>query len=144
MAGYEARTKASGADVGTFLVRVEPVARQAEARRLVAIFREVSGFEPRLWGPNIIGFGRYRYTYESGHSGEAPATGFSPRKAEHSIYIATGYAGQTALLAALGKHRVGKACVYLRHLDDADEAVLRRLIRAGLDELALRWPVLPE
>lgn len=135
------KTAATEADVAGFLAGVEPAAKRAEAERLDAIFREVTGWEPRMWGPTIVGYGRYRYTYESGRTGEMCATGFSPRKAEHSIYILPGYADYGAILRDLGKHRTGKACLYVRHLADIDEGALKRLIRAGLDDLAERWPV---
>ena len=143
MTSPEARTKPDPSAVAGFLTGVNPPARQAEAQRLVAIFRDVTGFAPLLWGSSIVGFGRYAYTYDSGHSGEAPATGFSPRKAELSLYLNAAQTDNSALLAQLGKHRTGKACLYLRHLDDADQAVLRRLIRVGLDDLAQRWTILP-
>lgn len=144
MAKYEAKTKAEPVSIEAFLQGVAPETRQVEARVLVALFRAATGFEPRVWGGGIVGFGRYAYHYASGHSGETLAAGFSARKAELSIYLQTGFAEREALLAQLGKHRVGKACLYLRHLSDADPAVLARLIRAGLDDLATRWAVLPE
>jgi len=138
------RTTATGAGVDAFLAAVEPPDRREDARRLDAIFREVTGFLPRMWGPSIVGYGRYAYTYDSGHSGEMCATGFSPRRAEHSIYILPGYADYGALLRDLGRHRTGKACLYVKRLADIDESVLRRLIRRGLDDLARRWPVTPD
>lgn len=143
MASPKAKTRPDPGAITGFLAKVEPPARRAEALRLVAIFRDVTGYEPQLWGSGIVGFGSYSYVYDSGHSGEAPAVGFSPRKAELSLYLNATQSDNAALLARLGKHRTGKACLYLRHLDDADEAVLRRLIRAALDDLALRWAVLP-
>jgi hypothetical protein len=117
--------------------------RQAEAAHLLQIFAGETGFQPYLWPGGIAGFGRYAYRYDSGHGGESLATGFSPRKAELSIYIMPGYADHSAILSRLGKHRMGQACLYLRHLKDADEAVLRELIRAGLADLAAKWPVTP-
>lgn len=115
--------------------------RRAEAMRLLAIFAEETGFQPQLWPGAIVGFGRYAYRYASGHAGESPAAGFSPRKADLSIYIMPGDADHGALRARLGKHRMGKACLYLRRLDDVDEGVLRALIRAGLADLKAKWPV---
>ncbi|MFN0114343.1 MAG: DUF1801 domain-containing protein [Paracoccaceae bacterium] len=124
-----------------FIAGVEPPERRAEAGRLDAIFRAATGWAPRLWGPSIVGYGRYAYTYASGHSGEMCATGFSPRKAELSIYILPGYQDYGAILADLGRHRTGKSCLYVRRLSDIDEAVLKRLIAAGVADLARRWPV---
>jgi Domain of unknown function (DU1801) len=140
---YEQKTKVEEQEVADWLEGVTPPARQAEARRLVQIFRDVTGWEPRLYTGGMVGFGRYAYTYDSGHSGHSMATGFAPRKAELSIYILPGYADFGALLARLGKHRMGKACLYLRHLSDADEGVLRELITAGLADLQKRWVVEP-
>jgi Domain of unknown function (DU1801) len=103
------------------------------------VFGEVTGWEPRLWGPSMVGFGRYVYRYDSGHGGESLATGFSPRKAELSLYGLLG--ADDALLAQLGPHRAGKGCLYVKRLAAVDEGVLRGLIRAGVAALSARWPV---
>ncbi|MCU0802085.1 MAG: DUF1801 domain-containing protein [Rhodobacteraceae bacterium] len=129
-------------DVGRWLATVVPE-RQAEAARLLQIFADETGFAPQLWPGGIVGFGRYAYRYDSGHGGISLATGFAPRKADLSIYIMPGDADHTAILVRLGKHRMGKACLYLRRLSDADEGVLRALIRAGLADLSGKWPVTP-
>ena len=138
MAGYQAKTKVEAVSTLDFLAGVGPTERQADARRLVQIYREVTGFEPANWA-TVIGFGRYAYTYESGHSGVAMAAGFAPLKAELVIYGLAEDPG--AGFEALGKHRRGKDCTYAKRLDALDEAVLRRMIRAGLDDLASHWPV---
>ena len=143
MAGSENKTRATEGSVADFLQAVEPERRRADAMRLDAIFREVTGFEPVMWGPSIIGYGRYHYRYASGREGDFLATGFSPRKAALSIYIMPGYADFGPILKALGKHKTGKSCLYINKLADIDEAVLKRLIRAGLDDLAKFWPVEP-
>jgi hypothetical protein len=127
-----------------FLARVVPEGRRAEAERLDAIFRAATGFQPRVWSGRILGYGRYAYRYASGHGGESLATGFAPGKAKISIYILPGYDEFGEILARLGPHRLGKACLYLRRLDGVDAAVLAQLIRAGLDLLSTRWTVLPE
>ncbi len=138
----EAKTKSAPLDRGAWLEGVEP-ARREEAERLLAIFAEVTGWEPRLWGPSMVGFGRYVYRYASGHGGESLATGFSPRKAELSIYLMAGGETLTPILARLGPHRITKACLYVKRLDAVDEGVLRELIRAGLAALRRQWPVHP-
>jgi hypothetical protein len=140
--GADARLKAAALDRASFLAGVDP-ARRAEAERLLSIFAEVTGWEARLWGPSMVGFGRYAYRYESGHSGESFATGFSPRKAELSIYLMAGDKTVGPILARLGPHRMGKACLYLKRLEPIDEQVLREAIRAGLDDLARHWTVHP-
>ena len=139
---YEAKTTSASLDPAGWLATVDP-ARQDEAQRLLTLFSTVTGWEPRLWGPSIVGFGRYAYRYDSGHSGEAAATGFSPRKAEIVVYILPGYAEFGGLLSRLGPHRIGKSCLYIRRLDRVDEAVLAELIRSGLADLAKRWQIYP-
>ncbi|MEL7345058.1 MAG: DUF1801 domain-containing protein [Pseudomonadota bacterium] len=138
-----AKTVSNDANVTAFLDTVEPAAKKADAARLDALFRDVTGFEPVMFGPSIIGYGRYQYTYQRGHSGVSLATGFSPRKAKHSLYIMPGYADFGGILARLGKHKMGKACLYVNKLADIDEDVLAELIRAGLDDLATRWTIEP-
>ena len=140
---YQQKTKVEDQPIATFLNSVTPPGRQTEARQLVTLFSDVTGYAPRIHTGGMVGFGLYAYTYASGHSGTAMATGFAPRKAELSIYVLAGYEGLGAMLDRLGKHRIGKACLYLRHLSDADETVLRELIAAGLADLKTRWPVLP-
>ncbi|MGL4309140.1 MAG: DUF1801 domain-containing protein [Paracoccaceae bacterium] len=140
---YEAKTR-QGGDVVAFIEAIAPPERRAEARVLRDLFGKTTGFPARMWGPSIVGFGRYAYRYESGHAGEAAATGFSPRKAEISIYIMPGYQDYSAILSRLGPHRLGKACLYIRRLDRIDTGVLGELIRAGLADLGKLWPVLPE
>lgn len=141
MAGYQAKTKVEDQPLVAFLDSVTPPSRQAEARVLAALFAEVTGFAPRVYTGGMVGFGRYDYTYASGHSGTSFATGFAPRKADLSIYLAPGLVQVTPLLSRLGKHRIGKGCLYLKHLSDADLDALRELIAAGLAELRTRWPV---
>jgi len=138
------KTKASGTDVETFLAGIEPPAKQADARALEQLFRRATGFSPRIWAGSIVGYGRYRYTYESGHSGEMCATGFSARKANIVIYVLPGYANFEDQLSLLGKHKLGKACLYINRLSDIDTAVLEEIIRAGLEDLATRWPITAE
>jgi hypothetical protein len=139
---YEAKTKSAALDRALWLAGVEEK-RRDEAARLLTIFGEVTGWEPRLWGPSMVGFGRYEYRYDSGHGGESLAVGFSPRKAELSLYGLIGGREAEALMARLGPHRAGKGCLYLRRLSAVDEAVLREMIRAGLEDLGRRWPVHP-
>ena len=139
----ENKTRPGPVAAEDFIAAVTPEARRDEARMLDTLFRRVTGFAPLMWGPSIIGYGRYAYRYASGHAGEAAATGFSPRKAEHSIYILPGYQDYGAILVRLGKHRTGKACLYVRHLSDIDMDVLGELIAAGLRDLQVQWPVSP-
>ncbi|WP_299780776.1 DUF1801 domain-containing protein [uncultured Roseobacter sp.] len=128
-------------EVATFLAAVTPERRHGEASVLDSLFREVTGWAPRLWSGGMLGYGTYDYTYASGRSGTFFATGFAPRKARLSVYIMPGYADFSAILADLGKHKTGKSCLYVNKLEDVDTEVLKRLVRAGLDDLASRWPI---
>lgn len=136
-------TTPSEIDLEAFLAGVEPEGRRDDARRLDRIFREETGFDPVLWGSSIIGYGRYDYTYASGHSGQTLATGFAPRKANMVVYIMPGYADFGGILKDLGKHKLGKSCLYLGRLKGINETALRQLIRAGLDDLSARWDIRP-
>lgn len=139
----ENKTAPTALPVETFLASVTPDVRRQEAMILDGLFRKVTGYEPVLWGPSIIGYGRYHYRYDSGREGTSLATGFSPRKDAVSVYIMPGYADFADILKDLGPHKLGKSCLYLKHLARIDLAVLERVIRAGLDDLRNRWPVLP-
>ncbi len=140
--GTENKTRGAPFDRAAYLAGVEGK-RQAEVERLLAIFGEDTGREPRLWGASMVGFGRHEYRYASGHGGESLVTGFSARTTELSIYILPGYADFGDILARLGPHRAGKSCLYLRRQEGVDEAALRALIRAGLADLARQWQVQP-
>lgn len=137
------KTQATPIPVETFLAGVEPQIKRDEARQLDALFRKVTGFEPAMWGPAIIGYGRYHYRYDTGREDDFLATGFSPRKAQHSIYILPGYADFGHILACLGKHTTGKSCLYVKRLSDIDMDVLAELIAAGLKDLGAKWTVHP-
>ena len=129
--------------VQKFIATVDPISKQEDAQVLDQLFREVTGFQPVMWGPSIIGYGQYHYVYDSGRQGDFLATGFSPRKARHSIYIMPGYADFGDILARLGKHKMGKSCLYVNKLADIDLDVLAELIRAGLADLDKKWPIQP-
>lgn len=135
--------QAENTPVDTFLDTVTPARRAEDAHILNNVFKKVSGFQPRMWGGSIIGYGHYDYVYKSGRNGTSLATGFSPRKSALSLYIMPGYADFEPILARLGKHKTGAACVYITKLADVDIDVLAELIRAGLDDLAKQWPVQP-
>lgn len=137
------KTTPDDASIAPFLDSVTPQIRQDDARHLNDIFQEVTGYSPKIWAGTILGYGRYDYTYASGRSGSYLATGFSPRKAALSIYIMPGYADFSDILANLGKHKLGKSCLYVTRLADIDLQVLRQVIRAGLADLGTKWPVLP-
>ncbi|HSO90229.1 MAG TPA: DUF1801 domain-containing protein [Arthrobacter sp.] len=127
----ENKTTATGAPVADFLAAVEHPVRHRDGLRLLALMGEVTGQPAEMWGPTIVGFGRYHYKYATGREGDAPAVGFSPRKASLSLYGLTYGPESAALLARLGKHKTGAGCLYVTRLEDVDEAVLTDLIRNG-------------
>ncbi|MFY0660077.1 MAG: DUF1801 domain-containing protein [Shimia sp.] len=124
-----------------FLKTVAPSRRQSDALVLLDLFERVSGFPPMMWGPSIIGFGQYHYRYDGGREGDFLATGFSPRKANLVLYIMPGYQDYSAILSRLGKHKLGKSCLYINKLADIDMAVLEELVQTGLTDLNAKWPV---
>ena len=136
----ENKTQKTGAGVDGFLAAVEHPRRREDGRVLLRMMREVTGLEPEMWGPSIIGFGDYHYRYESGREGDFFLVGFSPRKQSLSLYLPAGFPEYDALLAALGKHRKGASCLYVNKLADVDLAVLRRLIAASFQHMRTRYP----
>lgn len=128
---YEPKTKPREGGVLEFLHSVEPARRRGQGLELLEIFDDVTREEPAMWGPSIVGYGRLRYTYATGRSGEMPRVGFSPRKASLVLYGITLYGTNEDLLARLGKHKVGKGCLYINKLEDVDLDVLREGIRRG-------------
>lgn len=116
------------------------VEEQKTATILLNIFTTTTHMKPVMWG-NMIGFGSYHYTYESGREGDMFATGFAMRKNGPTIYIMPGYQDYSAILKELGPHTLGKSCLYIKHLENIDLTVLQRLIRTGLKDLAKKYPV---
>jgi hypothetical protein len=137
----QSKTKQMDVAVADFLAMIEHPTRAADAQILMELFQRITGFEPKMWGPTIIGFGQYHYVYGSGREGDCNATGFSPRKAAQSIYVMPGYNDYSEILSRLGKYKMGKACLYVTKLADIDLDVLEELIRAGLRDLNAQWPV---
>jgi hypothetical protein len=135
----ETKTRETDADVGAFISAVDSVQKRQDSATLVEIMSRITGKPPKLWG-SIVGFGKYHYKYASGHEGDTCLVGFSPRKAEFSIYLMGGYFPDTevqseALLSKLGKHKMGKACLYVKKLDDVDLDVLSDLIELSVTRL---------
>lgn len=138
------RTGETTADVDVFLREAAGDARLPDAEALVEMMQRVAGAPPRMWGPSIVGFGRYHYRYDSGHEGDSCLIGFSPRRSEFSIYLTGIYFDASksraeALLSRLGRHRIGKACLYVRRLSDIDLEVLDELCRLSVDELRAHY-----
>jgi len=135
----ELKTQPNDANVKAFLNAPENEKRRDDCLRLLAMFERVTGQPPRMWGKNMIGFGKYHYVYQSGREGDWFITGFSPRKQNLTIYIMPGFRSYSALLERLGKHRLGKSCLYLKKLDDIDLDVLETLIRESVALMRERY-----
>lgn len=141
MAKNENKTKPTGVCVEEFLDTVENETRRADADVAIEMMTRLSGCEPKMWGPSIIGFGKYHYRCESGREGDAPMTGFSPRKSNLVFYIMSGYEGSEEQLARLGKHRTGKSCLYINKLADVDLSVLEEMITDGIAFMKANYEV---
>ncbi len=128
----EPKTKKNAASVADYLAAIEDPARRADCKRVSTMMRAVTGERPSMWGTSIVGFGAYRYQYESGRTGDWPLTGFASRKQDLTLYIMPGFARYDALLAKLGKHKHGKSCLYIKRLSDVDFDVLTELVRESV------------
>lgn len=130
---YELKTKETNKNVSEFIEKIEHPRKKEDAYTLLNLFEEVTGYEGKLWGESIIGFGSYHYKYATGHEGDAPIVGFSPRKAKISLYLATENPEREVLLEKFGKHTTSKACIYVNKLSDIDLDILKKLIIHSID-----------
>lgn len=137
---YELKTKQTDNSVIEFIEAVDSPKKREDAYQLLDIFTETACFEAKMWGPSIIGFGSYHYKYASGHEGDAPLVGFSPRKAKISLYFAPGETKREELLKEFGKHTNGKACVYINKVADINVEVLKKLIQESITFLQKTYP----
>ena len=144
MAKAELKTKATEVSVADYFAAIPEAARREDAEAIDALYRKVTGLEPKMWGPSIIGYGSYDYKYDSGREGTFCRAGFSPRKGAHSLYamqIASQCEGRGAELAVrLGKHTTGKGCLYIKKMADVDLAVLEQLIDLSWERMNARYP----
>lgn len=137
---YELKTKKTENSVIEFIEAVDSPKKREDAYQLLDIYTETTGFPAKMWGPSIIGFGSYHYKYATGHEGDAPLVGFSPRKAKISLYFAPGEPKREELLQKFGKHTTGKACVYVNKIADIDVEVLKELIVESVKFLQETYP----
>lgn len=135
----EAKTKATEACVDEYIASRATEEQRADCAALMAMLKKVTKQKPKMWGPSIVGYGSYKYTYESGRTSESCLTGFAIRGRELVVYLVAEGAQQEALLSRLGKHKMGKACLYLKRLSDLDKSVLEQLIVGSVAELKRRW-----
>jgi hypothetical protein len=136
----ENKTKPTRASVEAFIAGVADEDRRRDAQALHAMMERVSGQPAVMWGSSMIGFGRYRYKYASGHGGEYFRVGFSPRSRELVVYLMGGFPRHQPLMDRLGKYRSAKSCLYIKRLADVDEAVLADLLRESLDYMRSAYP----
>lgn len=134
------KTKQTEASVAKYLDTIEDPRRRADCATMSALMKKVTKFEPRMWGPSIVGFGSYHYRYETGHEGDACLIGFSSRKREIVVYIAEAFESREELLQQLGGHRTGKVCLYIKRLSDIDLGVFEKLVEASVAEVRKRYP----
>lgn len=133
------KTKPTDASVQAYLAAIEDEGRRSDCVALASLMSEVIGEPPTMWGSSIVGFGSYHYKYDSGREGDACLCGFSSRKGDISVYLLASGAELEALLAKLGKHKMGKACLYIRRLSDVDADVLAQLVTASVAEVRRRY-----
>ena len=127
-----------------FLATVEPARRREDGLELLKFFNRVTGLKPKMWGPSIVGYGRYYYKYDSGREGEFLMTGFSPRKAALTVYVMPGYLDLSEHLSRLGKHKLGRSCLYINKLADIDLDVLEEIIEYDLQYMRENYQTWPD
>jgi hypothetical protein len=135
----ENKTKPTDASVEDYIASRANAQQCTDCRELMVLFKKVTRHSPRMWGPSIVGYGSYRYTYESGRTGETPLAGFAIRGRELVVYVMTEGEQQRSLLSKLGKHRMGKVCLYFKQLADLDRSVLEKLVVGSIVELRRRY-----
>ena len=135
----ENKTKATGASVQDYIASRASAEQHADCKELLALFKKATKLQPKMWGPSIVGYGSYRYTYESGRTGEMCLAGFAIRGREFVVYVVAEGKDQEELLSRIGRHRMGKACLYFKRLADLDQTVLEQLIMNSVAELKRRY-----
>ena len=130
----ENKTKPTDASVDDYIASRANVQQDADCRELMALFKRITRKTPRMWGPSIVGYGAHRYTYESGRTGEAPLAAFAIRGRELVVYVSAEGKKQRSLLSKLGKHKMGKSCLYFKQLSDLDKSVLEKLVVGSIAE----------
>lgn len=133
------KTDYTDENVNAFIESVDNEQKRKDSYYLLELMKRVSGEEPRMYGPSIIGFGKYYYKYDSGYEGTAPLLGFSPRKAAISLYVFTGIDEHAHLLEGLGKYTIGKACIYAKKMSDINEDVLVKLMESSIEWVTQKY-----
>lgn len=141
---YKLKTKETDQDIVEFIETLDSNNKKADAYKLVDIYAEISGLPPKMWGSNIIGFGTYHYKYASGHEGDGPIVGFSPKKARISLYLTTDEDTRAFFLDQIGKHKAGVGCVYINKLADINEEILREFIKKSIELIREKYEVIED
>lgn len=133
------KTAPTGASVTAFIDAIPDEQRRRDCRAVMKIMKAATGASPRMWGPSIVGYGKYHYKYASGREGDWFLAGFSPRKNDLTLYIMSGFDGHAELMQKLGRHKTGSSCLYLKKLDDVDLKVLDTLVRRSVATVKKRY-----
>lgn len=139
---YKLKTKATSVSVDKFISVLKDSSLQKDCRTIIKLMKKATNAAPKMWGPSIIGFGKYHYVYNSGHEGDMCITGFSPRKSYLTLYVMGDCPGVKELLKKLGKHKTGKACLYIKSLADVDIKILEEIINRSVDYIKKKYLVL--
>ncbi len=126
--------------VSAFIDNVEDERKREDCRMLIKIMGQITSSQAAMWGSSIVGFGSYHYRYASGREGDFFLTGFSPRKQNLTVYVMPGFSQYDSLMQKLGKHKVGKSCLYMKKLEDVDIRILTRLIDESVQEMRRKYP----
>ncbi|TLU62022.1 DUF1801 domain-containing protein [Thalassotalea litorea] len=135
------KTQPTNLDPDTLIAAIEHPVKRQDSEQLLQIFSDITKQKPKLWGTSIIGFGQYHYRYDSGREGDFLRAGFSPRKQNIALYIILGFSQYQSLMAQLGKHKVGKSCLYINKLADINLDILKQLIKLSYQDMELKYPV---
>lgn len=136
----ENKTRPNRQSVGAFIDAIEPAERRKDCRTLLRLMKDATGTQPKMWGSSIVGFGNYNYKYGSGREGNWFVTGFSPRKQDLTLYLMAGVERYPDLLKKLGKHKIGRSCLYLKRLDDVNVDVLKKLVGESVKYVRRNYP----
>ena len=134
------KTRVTKLKVSEFIAGIEDKRKRDDCREVMKLMREITGNRAQMWGPGIVGYGRYHYHYASGREGDFFLTGFAPRKQALTVYIISGFERHSTLMEKLGKFKTGKSCLYIKTLDDIDRSVLARLIKASVTYMRKTYP----
>jgi hypothetical protein len=134
------KTTETSQSVRSFINAISDETKRKDSFRIIEIMTDQTGFQPKMWGPSIVGFGTYHYKYESGHEGDMPLVGFSPRSTAIVFYLSGNFDKRDELLQSLGKHKTGKGCIYIKRMEDINVAVLKKMISASVKHVRAHYP----